>query len=226
MATTVKIKSAVDGFEFDALHEAAQGARKGGLVIIQEIFGLDKYVQEDVARWAAKGFEALAPSMFDRQKPGFVAGHDPAGMQEGIGYAMANGVDNAVSDVQACVDQLKAKGPVFIVGYCYGGWIVWEAAHAVTGLAAGSSYYGGRIKDRADISLDVPILCHFGRKDAHIPADEVKDAIAKAHPDVPVYIYEGSGHGFNNDGAEAQDPADAELARKRTLDFFEAHGAA
>ena len=85
MASTVKIKSGVDGFEFDALHEEAKGARKGGVVIIQEIFGLDKYVQEDVARWAGKGFEALAPSMFDRQKPGFVAGHDPGGHAGGDG---------------------------------------------------------------------------------------------------------------------------------------------
>jgi carboxymethylenebutenolidase len=225
MAETLKLTSAHDGFAFEALHAEAQGARKGGIVIIQEIFGLDKYVQEDVARWAAKGFEAIAPSMFDRQKPGFTAGHDPAGMQEGFGYAMANGIDNALSDVQACVDALKDKGPVFIVGYCYGGWIVWEAANRVRSLAAGSSYYGGRIKDRADIALHVPVICHFGRKDGHIPADEVKAAIAAAHPDVPVYIYEGSGHGFNNDGVEAQDPADAKLARERSVAWFEQHGA-
>ncbi len=225
MADTIKLTSAIDGFEFAALHAVADGARKGGLVIIQEIFGLDDYVQADVARWAAKGFEALAPSMFDRQKPGFVTGHDPAGMQEGFGYAMANGLDNALSDVQACVDRLKDRGPVFIVGYCYGGWIVWEAAAAVNGLAAGSSYYGGRIQERAGIALHTPVICHFGRKDGHIPADAVKAAIEAAHADVPVHIYEGSGHGFNNDGVEAQDPADAKLARDRTLDWFERHGA-
>lgn len=226
MAETIKLKSdAPDGFEFTALHAQAEGKRRGGIVIIQEIFGLDKYVQEDVARWAQLGFEALAPSMFDRQEPGFTAGHDPEGMQAGFKHAMANGIDNAIRDVQACVDFLKPHGPVFIVGYCYGGWIVWEAAHAVMGLAAGSAYYGGRIKDRADIRLDVPVICHFGRKDGHIPADEVKAAIAASHPDVPVYIYEGSGHGFNNDGVEAQDPADAKLARERTVAWFEKHGA-
>ena len=225
MADTITLKSgAPDGFDFTALHAAAEGHRKGGIVIIQEIFGIDKYVQEDVARWAALGFEAIAPSMFDRQEKGFTAGHDPEGMQKGFGYATANGIDNAIGDVQACVDQLKPHGPVFIVGYCYGGWIVWESAHQVMGLAAGSAYYGGRIKDRVDIRLEVPVICHFGRKDGHIPADEVKAAIAKAHPDVPVYIYEGSGHGFNNDGMEAQDPADAKLARERTVKWFEKHG--
>ena len=226
MAETITLKSAIDGFEFTALHEAASGRRKGGIVIIQEIFGLDTYVLEDVARWAGKGFEAIAPAMYDRQKPGFIAAHDPEGMQEGFKYAMANGVDNAVSDVQACVDHLKAKGPVFIVGYCYGGWIVWEAAGKVSGLAAASSYYGGRIKDVVDQPINVPTICHFGRKDGHIPADEVKGAIAKAHPDIPVYIYENSGHGFNNDGRPDSDAADAELARKRSVELFEANGAA
>jgi carboxymethylenebutenolidase len=225
MAETIKLKSAIDGFEFEALHADAGGRRKGGIVIIQEIFGIDKYVREDVTRWAAKGFEAIAPSMYDRQKPGFIAAHDPEGMQEGFKYATANGVDNAVSDVQACVDALKDKGPVFIVGYCYGGWIVWEAAGKVSGLAAASSYYGGRIKDVVDQPINVPTICHFGRKDGHIPADEVKSSIEKAHPDIAVYIYENSGHGFNNDGRPDSDLADAELSRKRSIEFFEAHGA-
>lgn len=225
MAETIKLTSKIDGFAFDALHADAEGHRKGGIVIIQEIFGLDKYVQEDVARWAAKGFEAVAPSMFDRLKPGFTAEHGPEGLQEGVKYAMANGFDNPMSDIQACVDSLKDKGPVFIVGYCYGGSMVWMASGKVSGLAAGSSYYGGFIKDHLDQPLNVPIICNFGRKDAHIPADDIKTAIEKSHPDVPVYIYDGSGHGFNNDGVEAQDPADAELARERSVAFFEAHGA-
>jgi len=225
MSKMIKLKSNVDGFEFGALHAAAQGERRGGLVVIQEIFGLDKYVEEDVSRWAGKGFEVIAPSLYDREKPGFVAGHDPEGMQEGFKYATALGVEKPMSDVRACVDLLKDKGPVFIVGYCYGGWIVWRACADVDGLAAGSAYYGGRIGADLDVSLHAPVICHFGRKDGHIPADETKAAIESQHPDVPVYIYEGSGHGFNNDGVEAQDPADAKLARERTLAWFEKHGA-
>jgi len=224
-AETITLTSAIDGFAFDALHAPAAGHRRGGIVVIQEIFGLDKYVREDVERWASKGFEAIAPSLYDRQERGFTAGHDPDGMQQGFKYASAAGIEQPMSDVQACVDALKDKGPVFIVGYCYGGWIVWRAASDVTGLAAGSSYYGGRIGSDLDIDLKAPVICHFGRKDGHIPADEVKAKIAEKHPGVPVYIYEGSGHGFNNDGVEAQDPADAELARKRSLDWFEQHGA-
>jgi carboxymethylenebutenolidase len=225
MTGTMKLKSEIDGFEFSALHANAEGRRRGGLVVVQEIFGIDKYVQDDVARWAAKGFEVIAPSMFDRQKPGFVAGHDPAGMQEGIKYATGNGRDNPLSDVQACVDAMKDKGPVFVVGYCYGGSVSWMAAGKVSGLAGAACYYGSWIKDTADLKLNCPVICHFGRKDAHIPADAVKAAIEKAHPEVPVYIYENSGHGFNNAGREDADPADAELARKRTFELFEANGA-
>jgi carboxymethylenebutenolidase len=224
MAETITLTSVRDGFEFQALHAHAEGERKGGVVVVQEIFGLDRYVQEDVARWASKGFEAIAPSMFDRQKPGFVAGHDPEGMQEGIKYAMANGAENPVSDIQACINALKDKGPVFIVGYCYGGAMSWRAAAECTDLSAASSYYG-QIAAMAGMTLTCPVICHFGRKDGHIPADEVKAAILAAHPQAPVYIYENSGHGFNNDGRPDSDPEDAELARARTLALFEANGA-
>ncbi len=225
MASTITLKSAHDGFEFTALQADAEGTRKGGIVIIQEIFGIDKYVREDVARWSKLGFDTIAPSMFDRQEKGFTAGHDPEGMQAGVKYAMANGPDNAMSDVQACIDALKAKGPVFMVGYCYGGTMTWLAASRCTELAAGAAYYGGQIGGIAQLPLKAPVICHFGRKDGHIPADETKAKIEAAHPDLPVYIYEGSGHGFNNDGVEAQDPADAKLARERTLALFVANGA-
>ncbi len=225
MAQTIKLQSKIDGFEFAALHADAQGRRKGGIAIVQEIFGIDRYVQDDVARWAGMGFEAIAPSMFDRQKPGFLAAHDAEGLQAGREYAAANDRDHPISDVAACVDFLSVRGPVFVVGYCYGGSVAWLAASKVPGLAAASSYYGGWIKDLADLKLNCPVICHFGRKDGHISADVVKAAVEKAQPQVPVYVYENSGHGFNNAGREDADPADAELARKRTLELFEANGA-
>ena len=225
MAQTITLTSAIDGFAFDALHAEPTGARKGGVIVIQEIFGLDQYVQADVARWAERGFEVVAPSMFDRQERGFTAEHDPAGFETGIKHLMANGFDNPVSDVQAAIDYLSPRGPVFIVGYCYGGVIAWLAAGKTTGLAAASSYYGGRVAQSLDVAPKIPVICHFGRKDGHIPADETKAAINAAYPDIPVYIYEDSGHGFNNDGRPDSDPADAALARERTVALFEANGA-
>jgi carboxymethylenebutenolidase len=226
MSEMIEIQSASDGFSFGALHAQAQGARRGGVVVIQEIFGLDIYVQQDVDRWAAAGFEAIAPSMFDRQHKGFVGGHDPEGMTAGISYLNAARMEDAMADVQACVDRLKDKGPVFIVGYCYGGVISWLAAGKVEGLAAASAYYGGRITQYLDVTPKIPVICHFGRKDGHIPADETSAAIKAAHPDVPVYIYEHSGHGFNNDGRPDSNAEDAALARQRTLELFAANGGA
>jgi carboxymethylenebutenolidase len=114
---------------------------------------------------------------------------------------------------------------VFIVGYCYGGAMVWQAAGRLEGLSAGSSYYGGGVAGAADLTPKIPVICHFGRKDGHIPADEVKAKITAAQPQVPVYVYEKSGHGFNNDGRPDSDPDDAALARKRTLALFEQNGA-
>ncbi|TWB11943.1 carboxymethylenebutenolidase [Nitrospirillum amazonense] len=220
MATTITLRSAIDGFEFTALHAEPEGERQGGVIVIQEIFGLDSYVAEDVARWAALGFEVIAPSMFDRQEKGFVAGHDEHGFAVGRQYAQANGVENPVADVQACVNALKAQGPVFLVGYCYGGTVAWRAAAQVQGLAAVSSYYGGGVAGLVDLTPLCPVICHFGRKDQHIPADQVAETLQKAHPDVPVHIYENSGHGFNNDGRPDSNLEDAQLARKRTLDLF------
>jgi carboxymethylenebutenolidase len=226
MSETIKLTStAADGFQFSALHAQPEGKRLGGIVIIQEIFGLDEYVQADVERWAKLGFEALAPSMFDRYQVGFTAGHDEGGYKAGFAALNASNPEDALADLAACIAYLKDRGPVFMVGYCYGGAMTWQAAGRLEGLAAASSYYGGRVAESAALTPKCPIICHFGRKDEHIPADAVKAALASAQPQVPVYIYENSGHGFNNDGRPDSDLNDAKLARERTLALFQANGA-
>jgi len=227
MGEMIKIKStAEDGFEFGALHADAQGRRRGGVIVIQEIFGIDQYVRADVERWAKLGFEALAPSMYDRDNPGFDVGHDDAGMAQAMAAVRQAKPADALGDIAACIAYLKPRGPVFIVGYCYGGAMVWQAAGRLDGLSAASSYYGGGVAGSADLAPRCPVICHFGRKDAHIPADEVKATLAKAQPNVPVHVYENSGHGFNNDGRPDSNAEDARLARERTLALFEANGAA
>ena len=227
MAETIKIKStAEDGFAFSALHAQPKGKRRGGVIVIQEIFGLDQYVQADVERWAELGFEAVAPSMYDRIAPGETWSHDPEGLAAAFAIVQKAKPADALADIAACIAFLKDRGPVFIVGYCYGGTMVWHASANLEGIAAGSSYYGGGVAGAADLKLNNPVICHFGRKDGHIPADEVSAKISAAHPEVPVYIYENSGHGFNNDGRPDSDLADAQLARQRTLALFEQHGAA
>jgi len=222
MGDIVKIKStAEDGFSFDAYHASPTGSRKGGVIVIQEIFGLDVHVRRDIDRWASLGYEAVAPSLYDRREPGFVAGHDQAGMTAGVGHAQGTPLDQALADVAACRDFLAPRGKVFVVGYCYGGSLTWLAAGRMDGIAAASSYYGSLVKANAALAPKCPTIIHLGRLDTHIPADEVKAAVQGHHPDVPVYIYEDAGHGFNNEDPARHESVSADLARKRTLELFE-----
>lgn len=221
---TVTLESKIDGFALTALHADPVGERKGGVVVLQEIFGLDEYVQADVQRWARLGYEVYAPSLFDRQAPGWTAAHDPDGLAEGFRYAQANGTDNPTYDAETCVDELVKRGAAFVVGYCYGGWVSWLCACKIDMLAAAACYYGGRIAQDAAYKPLCPVVMHFGAEDPHIPASQI-DIIRQHQPEIPVWVYEGAGHGFNNLGGAAHHHASAELARSRTLDLFEANGA-
>ncbi|HEY5107872.1 MAG TPA: dienelactone hydrolase family protein [Caulobacteraceae bacterium] len=221
MGEMTKIKStADDGFSFDAYRAAPAAARKGGVIVVQEIFGIDEHVRRDVDRWAALGFEAIAPSLYDRREPGFVAGHDPAGMGAGIAHARATPLDQALADIAACRDDLSPRGKVFIVGYCYGGSLAWLAACKLSGLSGASSYYGSMVQANAALTPNCPTIVHLGRLDTGIPADAVKADVRAANPDVPVYIYDDAGHGFNNEDPARHESRSAELARRRTLELF------
>ena len=220
MAETIKIAGA-DGFEFNAYHEPAMTPRKGGVIVIQEIFGIDEHVRRDVDRWASLGYEAVAPGLYERREAGFTAHHDEAGIKAGIAHAMGSPREQVLADLAACRDYLSPRGKVMVVGYCYGGSYTWLAACEVGGLAAAASYYGSMVQANATLKPMCPTIVHLGRLDAGIPADAVKEAVAAANPDVPVYIYEDAGHGFNNEDPERHSAASAELARKRTLELFE-----
>jgi carboxymethylenebutenolidase len=222
MGETIKV-AAADGFEFSAYHEPSFTPRKGGVIVIQEIFGIDRHVRADVERWAKMGYEAIAPALFDRLERDFHAEHDDAGIQAGIAKARATPLDQALGDIAACRDFLKSRGEkVCVVGYCYGGSLAWLTATRVDGIAAASSYYGSLVKQFAGETPKAPVIVHLGRTDGGINADEVAAAMAQTNPDVPVHIYEGAGHGFNNQSPERYNAEAADLARHRTLELFDA----
>jgi carboxymethylenebutenolidase len=222
MGETISITSvAADKFAFPAYHAAPTGERKGGVIVIQEIFGIDEHVKRDVDRWASLGYEAVAPALYERREPGFIAHHDEAGIKAGIAHAMGTPREQVLADIAACRDYLKDKGKVCIVGYCYGGSFAWIAAGEVGGLAAAASYYGSMVQANATLKPMCPTIVHLGRLDAGIPADAVKAAVEAANPTVPVHIYEDAGHGFNNEDPERHAAQSAELARQRTLELFE-----
>jgi carboxymethylenebutenolidase len=221
MGETIKIAGA-DGFEFTAYHEPSFTPRKGGVVVIQEIFGIDRHVRADVERWAKMGYEAIAPALFDRIQRDFHAEHDDAGIKAGIEKARATPLDQALGDIAACRDFLKGHGEkVCVVGYCYGGSLAWLTATRVDGIAAASSYYGSLVKQFAAETPKAPVIVHLGRTDPGINADEVAAAMAEANPKVPVHSYEGAGHGFNNQSPERYNAEAADLARHRTLELFD-----
>lgn len=221
----IRVKSR-DGFELDAYHVKAEGPRKGGVIVIQEIFGLSDHIKEMTERFGAAGYEAIAPSMYDRAERGFIvqAQDVAAGLARGRELAMGNGQDNAMNDVGGVFDVLSKSGlenskKVCITGYCYGGTMSWLAGSRIAGLAAASCYYGGNIPQMVGLTPKCPTICHFGAKDAHIPLVGAVDKIQQAHPDVPVYVYE-AGHGFARKNSPDYDAASDKLAFERTLDLF------
>lgn len=216
-----EMMSMADGAQVEVYRAVPSGERKGGLVLVQEIFGVTEHIQELCDEYAGEGYEVLSPALFDREHPGFRAGYNDAQFNRAIELARTlHPIDQSVADIQACVDALSDKGPVFVVGYCYGGTMAFLAACRVKRLAAASGYYGGHIMPFVAEMPQCPTVLHFGRFDESIPMEAV-DAIAAAHPDVAVYTYE-AGHGFNSDRRKDYHEPSADLARARTLALFEA----
>jgi carboxymethylenebutenolidase len=218
--TKMKMK---DGAEIGVYRAEPKGKRRGGLVVIQEIFGVTDHIKDVADGYAADGYEVLAPSLYDREAPGFQASYSPEDIQKGIKLARNDHpFELSIADAGSCIDALKSKGPVFITGYCYGGSVTWAAACRCDGLAAASGYYGGNIAQMAEWTPKCPTILHFGKQDHGIPM-EVVQKVEKLHPDVKVYLYD-AGHGFNSDRRADYNEACAKLARERTLELFKANG--
>jgi carboxymethylenebutenolidase len=211
-----------DGASVGVYHVEPYGVRRGGLVLIQEVFGLTDHIKDTADSFCSEGYEVLAPSLFDREEPGFVADADE--MRKGVDIAYKRHAFNlSVSDVKTCAHTLKSTGLVYAVGYCYGGSVAWALACRSDELAAVSSYYGKLAPDMADDVPNCPVICHFGKLDASIPLDRVEQLRLK-RPEAEIYLYD-AGHGFNSSRPTHHDPEAARVARDRTLEFFRAHGA-
>src|ERR671923_1508663 len=217
MGKMIELKAA-DGQTLSAYRADPAGRPRGGIVVIQEIFGVNSHVKSVADGYARDGYVAIAPAMFDRVQKAVDLGYSPDDIAKGRDIRAKITPDMAMKDAQAAVNEAKKAGKVGIVGYCWGGFVAWMASAKVSGLACAVPYYGGGILDNADIEPKVPVMGHFGDKDQHIPVEGVKK-LAEKHKKQQIFIY-AADHGFNCDQRGSYNAAAAKQARSRTLEFF------
>jgi carboxymethylenebutenolidase len=213
--------TAADGFRLDAYRADPSGVPRGAIVVVQEIFGVNSHIRSVCDGYAADGYVAIAPALFDRIRPGIELGYTEADIAAGRDLKAQSPLDKALLDVEAARDAVSEAGNVGIVGYCWGGYVTWMAASRSTGFACAVPYYGGGMTDAIDEQPKCPVMMHFGEKDHAIPISGVNKLRAE-HPSDIVYIYDAQ-HGFNCDQRGSYDAASAKLARERTLEFFRKH---
>ena len=207
--------TAADGHRLAAYLSEPAGKPRGGIVVIQEIFGVTRHIRAVADEYAAAGFLAVAPAMFDRVERNVDVPYTD--VQKGVGYAQALKTDQALLDVQAAVDRAGAAGKVGVVGYCWGGTIAYLAAARLK-IDAAVAYYGGGIHNHTAEKPRVPVLFHFGEKDAHIPRATVEQ-IRAAYPEGTYHLYPAD-HGFNCTDRASFEPTSAKLALQRSVEFL------
>jgi len=214
MGKTIEL-TAADGHRLSAYLAEPAGKPRGGIVVVQEIFGVTRHIRAVADQYAAAGFLAVAPAVFDRVERDVDVPY--ADMAKGFGYMKAMNSDLVMHDLRAAVDRAAVAGKVGIVGYCWGGTIAYLAAARLP-LVAAVSYYGGSTTQYLSEKPRCPVMYHFGEKDAHIPLSAVEQ-IKAADPKGVFHLYP-AGHGFNCTDRSSFEPASAQLALRRSLDFF------
>jgi carboxymethylenebutenolidase len=207
--------TASDGFKLGGYRAEPQGKPKGGLVVIQEIFGVNHHIRAVCDRFAAQGYLAVAPAVFDRIQPNFESGYTPDEIAHARTIIPKIDWGAMMLDTQAAIDSVKSAGKVGIVGFCMGGTVAFMAAGKLNGLSAAISYYGGQIAKNVDQKPKVPTLMHFGDQDQSIPMSDV-EMIKQKRSDCEIHVYH-AGHGFSCDERGSYDEASHKAAWERTL---------
>ncbi|MGR3362775.1 MAG: dienelactone hydrolase family protein [Maritimibacter harenae] len=211
--------TASDGHQLDCWMQPAEGTAKGGIVILQEIFGVTDQLKGIAQMYAAQGYEVAIPALFDRQQPGAVIPFDEG--PKGRDLMLAADLEETMMDTDAAVQALKAKGhKVGVMGFCWGGGLALRAAQKLD-VDAAVAFYGTRLPQYLDSPLKAPLLGHFGTKDDHTPK-EMLDEAQEYLPEMEMHMYE-TGHAFANDARPSYVPEAAALAHERTLAFFAKH---
>lgn len=211
--------TASDGHILNAYLATPAGKARGGIVVLQEIFGVNAHIRDICDRLAAEGYVAVAPAIFDRIAPGFESGYSPDEVAAAKELMGRFDFDACLLDLAAARVTASVAGRVGVLGFCLGGSLAFLAAVRSRDYAAASCFYGGRILDFADEIPHCPVQLHYGGTDASIPADNYR-AVQKKRPEAEFHLYEGAGHGFNCDMRSGYDETAAKLAWSRMLDFF------
>jgi carboxymethylenebutenolidase len=217
MGNWVELQAA-DGFALAAYRADPTGTPRGGLVVAQEIIGVNSHIRSVCDGYAADGYAAIAPALFDRYEHGLDIGYTPPDVARGRELKGRASTDAALLDVAAARDAVAGTGKVGVIGYCWGGFVAWVAAARVPGLAGAVAYYGGGMTDAIAEQPKCPVIAHFGDRDSMIPMVGVR-ALAAAHPHARFFVY-AADHGFNCDQRGSYDALAARIARERTLSFL------
>lgn len=211
---------AADGHKFDAYIAQPSGEPKAGIVVLQEIFGVNAHIRSVADRFAQSGYLVIAPALFDRAERNVELGYNSDGMKKGMELAQRIPADQTLADVQAAIEYLREHGArkVGVVGYCWGGTMAWLSNTRLHPDAT-VSYYGGHIARYADEKPTCPAIFHFGLLDEHIAQTDI-EKVREAQPKSPLYTYE-AGHGFNCDARASYNEKAAKLALERTLAHFD-----
>lgn len=218
MGHFIKLTGA-DDVTIDAWRAEPAGKPKGGLVVLQEIFGVNAHIRSVADRFAAAGYLAIAPALFDRVQPGVEIAYDPADFAKGLDLLARTPRAGTMLDILAAMGVAGEAGRVGIVGFCWGGTLAYFSAAHLPGLSAAVGYYGGGIAKALPVKPKIPFMLHFGEMDASIPGSDVENVRA-TNPGAPVFTYATAGHAFNRDGNVAYDAPSATLAMQRTLAFL------
>ena len=207
-----------DGQKIGAYLARPQGTPKGGVVVLQEIFGANQHIRNTADLYASEGYLAIAPALYDRVEPNVELGYTGDDPKKGMEIRGKTEMPKTLMDIEAAIEAVASAGKVGVVGYCWGGTLAYASAVNLPGVAAAVGYYGGGVAGMADKQPKAPMMLHFGEKDHSISMADV-EKVKASRPEIPVFVYP-AGHGFNCDERASYDKESADLARSRTLEFF------
>jgi carboxymethylenebutenolidase len=211
--------TAGDGHKLSAYRVDPSDAPKGAVVVVQEVFGVNPHIRSMADKFAAEGYVAIAPSLFDRVKPGVELGYDEAALNEGLGYRQQIEEETALADIQAAIDAVGDVGKIAVVGFCWGGYLAYRSGNRLKGLSCAINYYGAGTEQLFREKSRIPTLVHWAEKDPLITFDPDVVQFRAYRPDVSGYSYPDATHGFNCNDRDSYNPEAAAKAMERTLFF-------